>query len=65
MFGCIKIVDGNMNLVKVVDLEHNTKNIDKLAARHEVMLGNITHKNDDSDCITIVTYERGILGFSI
>lgn len=65
MFGSIKIVDGNMKLVKVVELEHNNKNIDMLASRHELLLGKITHKNDNSDCITIVTYERGILGFSI
>lgn len=65
MFGSIRVLDGNAKLVEIAEMDHNKKNIDLLARKFEKTLGKITHKNGDSDCITIVTYEKGILGFSI
>jgi hypothetical protein len=61
----IRVLDQDCKMIQEIPLDHNNHNIAKAAKRFISVMGEILHTDRDSDCITIVTYEKGVLGFSI
>jgi hypothetical protein len=61
----IKVLDGNLKQIRVIERDHNRKNIEAVAKWFVKEMGEIVKSDHNSDCLSIVTYEKGVLGFSI
>jgi hypothetical protein len=61
----IRVLDGDCKLIQVIEMEHTNSNIAIVAKRFVSVLGKVLNTDASSDCISIVTFEKGILGFSI
>ncbi|MFB5761135.1 hypothetical protein [Paenibacillus medicaginis] len=61
----IRVINGDCKQIAEIEMEHNDKNIETVSRRYIKQYGKITKVDNSSDCLTIVTYERETLGFSI
>lgn len=64
-YSSIRVLDQDCKLIKVVELKHTKSNIAKVAGQFVNQLGKILKTDSSSDCVSIVTFENGVLGFSI
>lgn len=63
-FSNIKVKNGDGETIQVIEKDYNQSNVEKAAKGFTQTMGQII-KQDINDCFSLVTYENGILGFSI